>query len=236
LKDFASILPKALLPIFDKPLISYQIDNLARIGVSRIIVIIRKTDFVFNRFLKTYKHNGVDIEVLYQNEFPGLGGALLTVEDVVEDDFVVILGDDLTISDSIANFNDFYFKHDRQNTQAYVREYDVKKISQACGVTIDDNNKIQDIVEKPTSFTFEYRGIGLYAFNRKIFDVVKKTPTVNNEIRLTDSLRKLSSESSLMGYLLEGYNFNINTIDDLLNARNSIYRREIGASLLNSTS
>ena len=228
-EDFASILPKALLPIFDKPLISYQIDNMSKIGISKVIIVIRKSDFLFQKFLKSYEHKGVEIEISYQDEFRGLGGALLTVEDVVDDHFVVILGDDLTLSDNIANFIDFYLKNEKLNTQAYVREYDKKKISQACGLTIDDKNKIQDIVEKPTSSSiFKYRGIGLYALNRKIFSVLERTPIVNNEIRLTDSLRKLSSEGALMGFLLEGYNFNINTIDDLSNARRSIYRIMMG--------
>ena len=198
---------------------------MAKIGISKVIIVIRKSDFLFQKFLKSYEHKGMEIEISYQDEFLGLGGALLTVEDVVDDHFVVILGDDLTLSDNIANFIDFYLKNENLNTQAYVREYDKKKISQACGLTIDDDNKIQDIVEKPTSSIFKYRGIGLYALNRKIFSVLKRTPILNNEIRLTDSLRKLSSEGALMGFLLEGYNFNINTIDDLRNARRTIYRR-----------
>lgn len=203
---------------------------MTKIGIFKVIIIIRKTDFLFQKFLQSYKHKGVEIEILYQDKLPGLGGALLTVEDVVDDDFVVILGDDLTLSDNIVDFNDFYVKNKKINTQAYVREHDRNKISQACGVIMGEKNKIKDIVEKPNSFIFKYRGIGLYAFNRKIFSVLKTTPKVNNEIRLTDSLRKLSSDGDLIGFLSEGHNFNINTIDDLVNARTLMYQRIIGGT------
>lgn len=205
---------------------------MALLGVSKVIVVIQSEDVLFEKFLRSYKHTGIEVGISHQEDVNGLGGAILSIESKVRGNFVVILGDDFTISKNIQSFADFFTVNGSLNTQAYVKEYSLNKIHQSCGISLGVNSRINDIVEKPMQSEFKYRGIGLYLLNNEIFKALKETTLVNNELRLTDALRKLSHAGLLLGYEIEGLNININTIDDLNDARSFMYKQFKGRSAI----
>jgi len=226
-------MPKEMLPIIDKPVIHYVVEEAVNSGIDDIIIITgrgkRAIEDYFDaapelemRLKDQHKDSTLNrlkeisdfprIHYVRQKEPNGLGDAILQAEHHIGDEpFAVLLGDDIISSSTpcTAQLMSVYsrFKSSIISIEHVPREkvgsYGIIK-----GNAIEpDLIRIEDIIEKPSpeKAPSDMGAVGRYIFVPEIFDCLKKTdPGVGNEIQLTDAIRLLLKDHPVYAYKFEG--------------------------------
>src|SRR6201993_1237320 len=229
--------PKEMMPIVDKPLIQYAVEEAAAGGITDMIFVTgRNKRAIEDHFDKAYEletelerkgkdallaqvrsvlPDGVRCVYIRQPEPLGLGHAVLCAQPVVgEDPFAVLLADDLI---------DFNPPAMERMAQIYEREgaslLGVKEVprdqTQSYGiVTIDklqdDIARIHSIVEKPrpADAPSNLAVIGRYVLTPRIFDLLAElAPGAGGEIQLTDAISALLKHERALAVRLPGWRF-----------------------------
>ena len=229
--------PKEMLPIVDKPLIQYAVEEAAAAGITEMIFVTgRNKRAIEDHFDKAYeletelerKNKGVLLDMvrsvlpggarciyIRQAEPLGLGHAVLCARPVVGDDaFAVILADDLMDSQPPAM---------ARMAQVFAREgaslLGVEEVprdqTQSYGiVTVErtgaDIARIHSIVEKPrpAEAPSTLAVIGRYVLTPRIFELLGElTPGAGGEIQLTDAISQLLAHERVLAVRLPGRRF-----------------------------
>ena len=195
---------KHLLPVYDKPMIFYPIQTLVNAGITQVMIVVSGEHAGhFIRVLRNGKELGLEhLEYGYQeNPVGGIADALSICEDFLDGGpATVILGDnptDADISQPIKNFKD--------GAMVFLKEV---PDPQRFGVPIFDERgeKIIHIEEKPQKPTSNYAVTGLYIYDRKVFDYIKKCkPSKRNELEITDVNNFYIKSGNLKWALLNGF-------------------------------
>ena len=190
--------PKQLLPIANKPMSQYALEDLKNAGITEIAIIIGD---VYPEKVKNYygdgKSFGLDITYVYQDEPKGIAHAIgLCKEFVGNDKFVVYLGDNIFRSGLKKYINKFTSSAD--STLILLAE--VTNPSQF-GVAKIENQKIIQIIEKPKSHVSNFAVIGVYFLTPSIFEIIEKLkPSWRNELEISDTLQILIEEEKKIIY------------------------------------
>jgi UTP--glucose-1-phosphate uridylyltransferase len=229
--------PKEMLPIVDKPLIQYAVEEAAAAGITEMIFITgRNKRAIEDHFDKAYEletelerknkgelldmtrsvlPEGVRCIYTRQAEPLGLGHAVLCAQNIVGDEpFAVILADDLMDSQpaAIARMAEIF---ERENASLLGVEEVPRDQTQSYGiVTIDamtgDVARIRGIVEKPkpADAPSNLAVIGRYVLTPKIFELLAQvTPGAGGEIQLTDAISQLLQHERVLAVRLPGRRF-----------------------------
>jgi UTP--glucose-1-phosphate uridylyltransferase len=226
-------MPKEMLPIIDKPVIHFVVEEALASGIDDIIFVTGRSKRSIEDYfdgspelemhLKQHKKHDLlekvqdiaslaDIHYIRQKEPKGLGDAILRAEKHVGDEpFAVLLGDDIVVNEQpcTRQLIDIYQKYGRSTIA--VKEVPKEKISSygiIKGKPLDDSLYVlEDIVEKPDvdKAPSNIGAIGRYVFTPEIFDCIKETSSgVGNEIQLTDGIRNLNRSQKVYGYKFNG--------------------------------
>ena len=229
--------PKEMLPIIDKPLVQYAVEEAIEIGVEEIIFITSPSKYsikkhfdfdeaIDNKLRGSGKEklaelanpnifNGIDFRYINQDEQKGLGHAILLAQDYIQDEpFAILLPDDLFFSEisCLTQLSSIY-EYTGSSVIA-VNKIDTNNIHKY-GV-IDpgeiENNfmVINDIVEKPSveKAPSDIAVCGRYILNSTIFEFLEKTDAdSSNEIQLTDAIKSMLSKEKVLATLYEGEKF-----------------------------
>ena len=227
-------LPKEMLPVVDKPVIQYVVEEAIAAGIKDILIITGKgKNAIENHFDKSNIKNGLLDEldemmkhanILYtrQREPRGLGDAVYYAKSFVGNDaFAVLLGDTITIPGYTKGLIEQYNK--LKTPIIAVEEVPTSKIS-SYGIIkgkyiSSDILLIEDLVEKPTPEEApSHLGIiGRYILTPAIFDAIEHTsPGKGGEIQLTDALRYIDGER--YAYTYKGRRYDIGNKLDWLKA------------------
>ncbi len=227
-------MPKEMLPIIDKPIIQFVVEEAIASGIDDIIIITgrgkRAIEDYFdtspeleNHLVKNEKYELLreikdiaslaDIHYIRQKEPNGLGDAVLKAEKHIgAEPFAVLLGDDI-IKAKVPCIKQLMTLFDEYNQHAViaVEEVSAEKISDygiLKGREIADSvYRVEDIIEKPSldEAPSNIGAVGRYILTPKIFECIRKTGQgKGNEIQLTDAIRLLKSEEEVYGYVFEG--------------------------------
>jgi UTP--glucose-1-phosphate uridylyltransferase len=229
--------PKEMLPVVDKPLIQYAVEEAAAAGISDMIFVTgRNKRAIEDHFDKAYeieteleKRNkdgllnmvrsvlpeGVRCIYIRQAEPLGLGHAVLVAQPVVGDDpFAVILADDLMDSQPPAMARMAEIFEREQCSLLGVEEVPRDQTASYGIVTIEkmqgDVARIHSIVEKPRpkDAPSNLAVIGRYVLTSRIFDKLQQVnPGAGGEIQLTDGISALLSEERALAVRLPGRRF-----------------------------
>jgi len=225
--------PKEMLPIVDKPVIQYIVEEAVKAGIRQIIFVTGKhkraiedhfdTNFELEyslekkgkeELLKLVREvtNLAEIVYVRQKEPLGLGHAILTAEPAVGNEpFAVLLGDDIMVSDTpaIKQLIDVFDKY--RCTVLGVQEVpkeDVSKYGIVGGKEVEEGVfKVDTLVEKPSieEAPSNFAITGRYILTPGIFEALKKTPPgKGGEIQLTDGIEKLGMKEALYAKIMEG--------------------------------
>lgn len=248
--------PKEMLPIIDKPLVQYAVEEAIEIGVEEIIFITSpskhsiKKHFDFdeaidNKLRSSGKEklaeianpnifNGIDFRYINQDEQKGLGHAILLAQDYIQDEpFAILLPDDLFFSEisCLTQLSSIY-EYTGSSVIA-VNKIDTNNIHKY-GV-IDpgeiENNfmVINDIVEKPSAekAPSDIAVCGRYILNSTIFEFLEKTDAdSSNEIQLTDAIKSMLSKEKVLATLYEGEKFDCGSKKGFVEATIAISLRD----------
>ncbi len=224
--------PKEMLPLVDKPVIQYIVEEAVAAGIEQIIFVTgrhkRAIEDHFDRNLELERNleekgkrelletvrkisDLADFIYIRQKEPLGLGHAILTAEPAVGDEpFAVLLGDDVMVSETpaIGQLLEVYnrFKCSVIGLQK-VPEEDVGKYGIVGGREVDRNVlKLDELIEKPSveEAPSNLAIAGRYVLTPGIFDALRETPRGRGgEIQLTDALQILNSREVIYGRILE---------------------------------
>jgi UTP--glucose-1-phosphate uridylyltransferase len=224
--------PKEMLPIVDKPVIHYVVEEAVKSGLEEILIIVGKgKDAIINYFdrndldesaTEDYGFRNLpDIYFIRQKEQNGLADAVRYAKGFVGDEpFVVLLGDTIyktnaseTVTKQCINIYERYNKPTIAVEE--VKQEKIKDYGIIDGDNIEDNLwRITDLVEKPKPEDAPSNiGItGIYLLEPDIFDYINKIkPGANGEYQLTDALKLLCKDKELLGYRFDGTRYDIGT-------------------------
>ncbi|MEZ9291441.1 UTP--glucose-1-phosphate uridylyltransferase GalU [Vibrio lentus] len=247
-------MPKEMMPIVNKPLIEYGVDEAIQAGmISMAVVTGRGKSSLMDHFDKNYEleHQiqGTNKESLLddirslidsaqftfirQREMKGLGHAILTGKELVGDNpFAVVLADDLCINDDkgvLAQMAALY-RQFRCSIVAVeeVPESETHKYGVIAGEHLsDDLIRITDMVEKPEQGTApsNLAIIGRYILTPDIFDILEDTqPGKGGEIQITDALLEQAQKGCVIAYKFKGKRFDCGSVDGYIEATNYCYK------------
>lgn len=228
--------PKEMLPLVDKPLIQYVVEEAVASGIRQIIMITGRGkraiedhfDISFElehalrangkreTLLELRKISGMaDFCFIRQSYAGGLGHAVLCARHLVgKEPFAVLLGDDIVDSKmpALRQMLASYYHEGapvlgiQRVSHQDVRQYGIIKPLPSQNLP-PNLFRIDDMVEKPKpqDAPSDLAVIGRYILTPDIFDCLEDTlPGKNNEIQLTDALRKLAQARPMYGHLIEG--------------------------------
>lgn len=182
--------PKQLIPIANKPMSQYALEDLKDAGITDIAIVLG--DIAPEKVVEYYGDGSkFDVKITHipQGEPRGIAHAVgLAREFVGADSFVVYLGDNLIkggIRDSVERFTD-------SKAAAHIALCHVKN-PEAFGVAeIDKNGKVVRLTEKPKDPPSDLALVGIYMFRPKIFDAIDGLkPSWRGEFEITDALQRL---------------------------------------------
>jgi dTDP-glucose pyrophosphorylase len=216
------VLPKALFPIYDRPVIHHVVSQMERLGVKEVFILVnfqkKKIIDYFDQIKNVFR---LKINFIEDKKPAGLPDLILQVKKYIEEEpFVIILGDDCSVTPSFKNLLDVFYKNKADVVEGIVVENNKEILKRTCCVKIDRRKRIIDIIEKPKNPKYLYRGCGVYVFNERGFDYLEKTPInqLNGRKEITDTVGLASKIGKGFGVPIDGKNININNYDDLLEA------------------
>jgi UTP--glucose-1-phosphate uridylyltransferase len=228
--------PKEMLPLVDKPMIQYVVEEAVAAGLDRVSLVTGRG----KRAIEDHFDSAVELEfylqergkweelaqiktisdlasVSYvrQKEPLGLGHAILCAQPLVGDEpFAVFLGDDIIVSDPpcIGQLLSVFEQHGdpvlavKQVPRAQLSRYGVIK-----GTPIGENvYLVDDLVEKPApeAAPSDLAIIGRYVLTPDVFPILGETPPDHRgEIQLTDALRRLRARRNIYAVKFTGHHF-----------------------------
>jgi UTP--glucose-1-phosphate uridylyltransferase len=226
-------IPKEMLTIVDRPTIQYIVEEVVASGIEQIILVTSEGksaienhfdyNFELDTFLKSkekhklreemdYLANLIDVVSVRQKKPMGLGHAILTTRHVVDGEpFVVLLGDDLVVSDQPCTGQMLNLYAELQEPIIAIQRV---ALDQTCHYGIVEGKPVRDrvvaverLVEKPPPGTTDsdLAIIGRYILPPEIFDLLAQTtPGHGSEIQLTDALLALSRKRPMYAYEFKG--------------------------------
>jgi UTP--glucose-1-phosphate uridylyltransferase len=226
-------MPKEMLPLIDKPVIHYVVEEAINSGIDDILIITGRgkraiedyfdhspeLEFYLEKKGKMSQLSNLkkissieNIHYIRQKEPRGLGDAIGIAEKHIGDEpFAVLLGDDILrdASPCTQQLIDIYKK--KAGSVIAVQPVSREKIS-SYGIingSYTESNVLQleDIIEKPEpeNAPSDLGSIGRYVFTSDIFDSIRKTPVgVGNEVQLTDAISLLCKEKNVFAYVYPG--------------------------------
>lgn len=176
---------KHLLPVYNKPMICYPLECMARSGIDNVLLVTggnNAGDFI--RLLGNGRDMGLrNLNYTYQDGAGGIAQALGLAEQFVDgDSFCLILGDNIveySIIDACRRF-----RHQGQGAKILLSEVENPK---AYGVAELEGDRVIGIIEKPQSPRSNWAVIGIYFYDNQVFDIIRTLkPSARNELEITD--------------------------------------------------
>lgn len=218
--------PKQLVPIANKPVIEYAIDDLRSAGIDEIgIVLGNKGRDAIQAELGDGSALGVDITYIVQGNPLGLSHAVGCARDFVgEDDFVVYLGDNILkqgIGELVENFQ-------RGEFGAGIALQAIDTPEQFGVADVDEDGRITGLVEKPEDPPSNLALIGIYVFSPAVFDVIAELePSWRGELEITDAIQLLLERGhNIDSHIVEGWWKDTGKPTDILEANRLVLNDE----------
>jgi len=176
---------KVMLAVANRPILEYVIRSLSENNIRDIILIIGyKKERIMDYFGDGIDF-GVNITYVEQNAQLGTAHAIKHAEPFINENFLVLNGDNLIESKTIS---DMLSRASGDVTLLTV----VREQTTGYGVVILDKNRVARILEKPKEEVSHFVNTGIYMFSPSIFDEIDKTPiSSTGEYAITDTIQRI---------------------------------------------
>lgn len=239
-------IPKEMLPLVDKPVLQYIVEEAVAAGVEEILIITNRGkspiedyfDYAPDleaRLLSDGKEKEArtvrevadmaDVYFLRQKETKGLGHAIWRAKSFVGDEpFGILLGDDIMLSETPVLKQLVNAAEANHCSAIAIREFPGEEICKYSSVKLEEKlsdrvYRIGDMNEKPTmdERLSNYAIMGRYVLTPAIFDILANTaPGRNNEIQLTDGMKQLCHVEPMCAVDFEGRRYDTGNLKGYL--------------------
>jgi glucose-1-phosphate thymidylyltransferase len=208
LHPLTRITNKHLLPLSDRPMVSYAIEALVRGGITELMLVTGGTHAgEFLRLLGNGHEFGIDrLAYGYQERPGGIAEALGLAERFVGGDRVCVMLADNVFERSIKSVVDNFGRQERGSRIILARESDSDHLRHLGVPEFDDGGRVTRIVEKPESPPSEFAVTGVYFYDADVFDVIPTLePSARGELEITDVNNHYVSEGTMEHDVVDGF-------------------------------
>jgi len=194
-------IPKPMVPIANKPILSHIIKLLKKHGMKDLIIILYHQPEIIKDYFKDGKDFGVNINYIISEEDLGTCGAVNLAKNYLKEDFLVISGDILT-DFNLSDIIDFYFNKKSIATITLTRV--VNPLQYGIVITSDDG-RIVRFLEKPSwgEVFSDTINTGIYVLSPKVFEFVPEKKEFDFSKNLFPII--LKKNLPLYGFISNGY-------------------------------
>jgi len=240
-------IPKEMLPIIDKPLIQFAVEEAIQAGAEEIIFVTSHTKIAIedyfsknielearlresnkNELIQTiYPDYFEDIKFSFvrQNEPNGLGHAILQAKNLIKEDFFgIVLADDLILSEvgCLKQLKDIHSKTNSSVLGVFsAPDSELRNYGVIDATQEDELLKLESIIEKPSidEAPSNLAVFGRYILSKSIFNILEETkPGLNGEIQLTDAIRSFLSNNPVFALEFQGRRFDCGSKEGYVSA------------------
>lgn len=241
------VIPKELLPIVDRPALSYVVEEAAKSGITEILVIIAEGKDALRRFFEpnddlnahlvaqgkrdmlplANEDFGVKVTFKVQEDRKGSGDAVYLAKDFAGGEPIAVLfGDDVIYTgagDPVTKQLIDAFSATGKTVVGVQRTSE--EVARRCGVmktvgTVGRVTTISGIVEKPTGdLPSELVSLGRFIITPDVFDAIENTAlSRDGEVYLTDAISKVAEDGGAVACLFDGRRYDLGNKQGYLEA------------------
>lgn len=207
LHPLTRITNKHLLPIYDRPMVTYAVEALVKAGIDEIMLVTGGTHAgEFFRLLGNGHEYGIDrLLYAYQEEEGGIAQALGLAERFVGGAPVAVILADNVFERSVNSVAENFRRQEKGARIVLAREEDPEHLRHL-GVPELDGERVKRILEKPESPPSPYAVTGLYFYDPAVWEVVPTLrPSGRGELEITDVNNWYIEQGSMEYDVLDGF-------------------------------
>lgn len=219
--------PKQLIPVANKPVSQYALENLIDCGIEDIAIVLGD---VYSELVREHYGDGskfgVKVTYILQGKPLGIAHAINLCKDFIDNEpFIVFLGDNLLQH----GVKKYLQKFIRGNYDVYILLKEVEDPTRFGVAKFDENGKILGVVEKPKVPPSKHALVGVYFFKPTVFDVIKSLkPSWRGELEITDAIQSMLEHEYKIGHsTVEGWWLDTGKKDDILYANSMVLDEQI---------
>jgi glucose-1-phosphate thymidylyltransferase len=238
LRPLTFTLAKQLIPIANKPILGYVLDQVAKTGIKDVgLIIAPDTGHHVREYVKDGSEWGFKVTYILQEPL-GLAHAIKTAESFLgEDNFIMCLGDNLQGEEVVS----FVRKFEQERLDALILLKEVEDPRKFGVAVLDEKGNVVKLIEKPKEPPSNLAIVGTYLFSKKIHLTVKRIkPSLRGELEITDAIQEMINMGfKVKAEVLNTWWLDTGKKDDILSANAKILdeyiKRDIKGSVNNST-
>jgi glucose-1-phosphate thymidylyltransferase len=208
LHPLTRITNKHLLPIYDRPMVTYAVEALVGAGVTELMLVTGGTHAgEFFRLFGDGHEYGIDrLFYAYQEQEGGIAEALGLAERFVKGDRVLVMLADNVVEGSIRPAIENFERQER-GARILLAELDKEEHLRHLGVPeLDGAGRLVRIVEKPERPASSYAVTGIYLYDEHVFEVIPElVPSARGELEITDVNNWYVAQGTMEYDVLDGF-------------------------------
>lgn len=211
LRPLTDKIPKPLLKVGGKEIISYNFDRLLQYGITRQYISINYLAEQLEKYCDGYDNN-INFKIIREKEYLGTAGALSLIDDFHNDTVLLMNSDILTNID----YEDFYKEYLKKSADIMVASFPYR-VSLPYAIFDTNERNVNGFKEKP-NYTY-FANAGLYLIKK---EVIKNIPK-NKFFNATDLMEMvIKMDKKLIHYPIRGYWLDIGLLEDYEKAQKDI--------------
>ena len=219
---------KQLVPVANKPVLFFGIESIVEAGITEIGIIVGDTQDEIEEAVGDGSQFGAQVTYIPQDAPRGLAHAVLIAEEFMAgEEFVMYLGDNL-IAGGIKSLVEEYRELQAEGCSAQILLAEVPNPEQFGVAELSaDGKKIKQLVEKPAAPRSNLALVGVYMFDRNIFDSVKNIqPSARGELEITDAIQDLIDRGlGVHPHKVRGWWKDTGKLEDMLEANRIVLEK-----------
>ncbi|GGE29028.1 glucose-1-phosphate thymidylyltransferase [Marinithermofilum abyssi] len=228
--------PKPLLPVANKPVLVYALEQLARTGIDEIGIVINPfQEGIIHNHIHRVKPRNVSVTMIHQERPRGIADAVRQAEDFIgQDRFLLLLGDNL-IQQSLNGLKQDISRSGKNGSLMLARVNNPREY----GIASIEGDRIVRLEEKPESPRSNLAVIGAYAFDSRIFNAIHQiSPSARGEYEITDAIQWMIDHGCSISYSLTDQHYSdVGTVSRWLEANHwKLNELTAGRSIIAPTS
>jgi glucose-1-phosphate thymidylyltransferase len=207
LHPLTRITNKHLLPLYDRPMVTYAVEALVRAGIDELMLVTGGTHAgEFFRLLGNGHEYGIDrLAYGYQDQAGGIAEALGLAERFVGRDKVCVMLADNIFQRSLAPIVENFARQEK-GARIVLSHVAEDEHLRHLGVAVMDGDRVTEIVEKPESPPSRFAVTGIYFYDEQVWDMLPGLePSARGELEITDVNNWYVGNGGMEADVVEGF-------------------------------